>query len=82
MKHSNTEIIWYEDKKHWYLYAVKKYETGRLMLKIYERSDVGNHEYCYKDIGNGWRRVNQSEIIPVLSDCSIVRTAERVLVPR
>lgn len=79
---SNVEITWYEDRLHWYLYAVKKYETGRIMLKIYKRTDADSHEYRYMDIGNGWRRVNRSEIIPVLSDCSKVSVAERVLVLR
>lgn len=77
MKKSKAEITWYLDRKGWYLYALKHYETGKLMLKVYEGGNCS-----FEDVGYPWIRVNQSDIAFKLADCVKVNVIERVLVEK
>lgn len=79
MRKSKAEITWYLDSRGWYLYALKHYETGKLMLKVYEGSH-GSFHGSFEDVGYPWMRVNQSDIAFKLADCIKVNVTERVLV--
>lgn len=68
----NIRITYYRDTEHHYLYGLKEYECGRMMMKTYVQVGA-NH---YKDTGGAWISVKQGEVTDLLSNCTKVSVEE------